>query len=318
MQSTGYTAHTAPPARAPGSFSPIAPHTASTTATSQRPPLRRVETSSSEDLSLLVSKSRPQSSQNAHAPPRPFYAHSKGNSSSTSLQNFSRPTGSLIRSETPLRNASPLNLALATKSSVGDFQKGHGRKHSQSQGSFSPILPTAASSNLSNMATGLSASQIAAQAAMQHQSNHTRQRSQTVPNQQTDNIANTAGNRKPSRGGPTSPPLLSLTEASGPREPSFGGQLYHNGLLGGHISAAQTAANLVFPKSPGSSPALPPAEYEHRMQPDKPIKTEKSKVKLFSRPGKIGIGKDKDPRAGTLPSPSKLGPIDQISREETS
>jgi hypothetical protein len=42
------------------------------------------------------------------------------------------------------------------------------------------------------------------------------------------------------------------------------------------------------------------------MQPDKPIKAEKSKVKLFSRPGKIGISKDKEARAGALPSPSKM------------
>ena len=81
--------------------------------------------------------------------------------------------------------------------------------------------------------------------------------------------------------------------------------MYHNGLLGGHTSAAQTAANVVFPKSPGSSPGLPPTEYAH-MQPDKPISKEKSKVKLFSRPGKIGISKDKAAGAGALPSPSKL------------
>jgi hypothetical protein len=42
------------------------------------------------------------------------------------------------------------------------------------------------------------------------------------------------------------------------------------------------------------------------MQPDKPIKTEKSKVKLFSRPGKIGISKDKEAKTGALPSPSKM------------
>lgn len=157
--------------------------------------------------------------------------------------------------------------------------------------------------------TSLSASRIAAQAAMQHQSMHMRQRSQTVPTPQTDNGSN--GGRRPSRG-PTSPPLLSLTEASGPRESGFGGQVYQNGLLGGsHGNAAQTAANVVFPKSPGSSPGLPAMEYEqHRQQqlphPDKPIKSEKSKVKLFSRPGKIGISKDKEARAGALPSPSKM------------
>ena len=205
-------------------------------------------------------------------------------------------------SSTPLRDVSPLTISTKIDFPV----RGHTRKQSQTQGSFEPYLPTAASSNLSSMAnlnTGLSASQIAAQAAMQHKSQHMRQRSQTVPAPQIgDNGSNGSGSRKPSKG-PTSPPLLSLTEASGPRETSFGGQVYHNGLLGGHTSAAQTAANVVFPKSPGSSPGLPPAEY---MQPDKPISKEKSKVKLFSRPGKIGISKDKDARAGALPSPSKL------------
>jgi hypothetical protein len=153
---------------------------------------------------------------------------------------------------------------------------------------------------MANPNAGLTASQIAAQAAMQHNSQHMRQRSQTVPAPQIgDNGPSGSGNRRPSKG-PTSPPQLSLTEASGPRETSFGGQVYHNGLLGGHTSAAQTAANVVFSKSPGSSPGLPPAEY---MQPDKPISKEKSKVKLFSRPGKIGISKDKEARAGALPSP---------------
>lgn len=158
-----------------------------------------------------------------------------------------------------------------------------------------------------NTSSGLTASQIAAQAAMQHQS-HSRQRSQTVPTQQIDSNATAAGGRRPSRG-PTSPPLLSLTEASVPsRENTLGGQVYHNGLLGGGSqSAAQTAANMAFPKSPNSSPGLPPTNYEqHQMQPDKPIKTEKSKVKLFSRPGKIGISKDKEVRTGALPSPSKM------------
>jgi hypothetical protein len=69
-----------------------------------------------------------------------------------------------------------------------------------------------------------------------------------------------------------------------------------SGSLAG-VTGSQTAANVVFPKSPGSSPGLPAQEYEHRMQPDKPIKSEKSKVKLFSRPGKIGISKDKEAKA---------------------
>ena len=40
---------------------------------------------------------------------------------------------------------------------------------------------------------------------------------------------------------------------------------------------------------------------------DKPVKAEKPKVKLFSRPGKIGTNKDKDGRSVALPSPSKIG-----------
>lgn len=180
---------------------------------------------------------------------------------------------------------------------------------------------------MSNLNTGLSASHIAAQAAMQHQSQHARQRSQTVPTPHLDTSSNVTGSRRPSKG-PISPPLLSLTEASAPRDTSFGGQGYHNGMLGGQSSAAHAAANVVFSKSPGSSPALTPTEYEQRnqalaqaqakaqvqaqllaqaqaqAQAEKPAKSEKSKVKLFSRPGKIGISKDKEAKSGALPSPS--------------
>lgn len=226
-----------------------------------------------------------------------------------------------------MRNASPLT-SVASKSSIGDF-RGHGRKHSQTQGSFEAYLPTAATSNLgsmSNLNTGMSASHIAAQSAMQHQQ-HARQRSQTVPTPQADTSSNSSGSRRPSKG-PISPPLLSLTEASAPRDNTFGGQSYSNGLLGGGSSAAQIAANMVFSKSPGSSPALTSTEFEQRnlahaqaqakaqaqaqlqaqaqaqAQTEKPAKPEKSKVKLFSRPGKIGISKDKEARCGALPSPS--------------
>jgi hypothetical protein len=73
---------------------------------------------------------------------------------------------------------------------------------------------------------------------------------------------------------------------------------------------------MVFPKSPNTSPGFPPSEHEqYRPQPDKPIKTEKSKVKLFSRPGKIGISKEKIP--GALPSPSKM-PFSSLQRNNFS
>ncbi|CAG8976431.1 hypothetical protein HYALB_00012649 [Hymenoscyphus albidus] len=297
-------------ARTPGSFSPAVgtPSQAQlpfSSNTSSRPALRRVYSSSSDD-SESVSNSRTKNGP-MPPPPRPPYATSHSNSSTGSLQNFSRPTPpTQTRSDLPLRNASP---AVGTSKKSGEFVRGHSRK----QGSFEPYLPTAAASKLSNMAnanSGLSASQIAAQAAMQH--THSRQRSQTVPSQYNngDSGSSTSGSRRPSRaGGPTSTPLLSLTEASGPRDNGFGGQVYHNGLLaGGHQSAAQTAANVVFPKSSALSPGLPLSEHDQlRTQPDKPISKEsKSKVKLFSRPGKIGISKDKEASRGALPSPSKM------------
>jgi hypothetical protein len=275
---------------------------------SSRPPIRRVESSSSDDSGLLsIAKQLSPVAQDAPQPPRPpFYASPSHNSSTGSLTNFSRPTPPALRTDVPGRNASPITPS--SRFPNVDSPRGHGRKHSHTQGSFEAYLPTAATSNLASMGNldkALSASQIAAQAAMQHQSQHNRQRSQTVPAPHQIDTGSNNGSRRPSRG-PTSPPILSLTEASGPREHTFGGQVYHNGLLGGHTSAAQAAANVVFPKSPGSSPGLPPSDYEHRMQPDKPVKAEKPKVKLFSRPKNIGISKDKDAKAGALPSPSKM------------
>lgn len=199
----------------------------------------------------------------------------------------------------------------------------------------------------------LSASQIAAQAAIKHhqssqqvpqlqpqgmvqqggynyQSNqnqhqtvlpqHSRQRSQTVPapgqEYETSGGLLSKSSRSSSRG-PLSPPLLSVTEASAPRESGFGGnQGYHNGLLGS--SAAAAAANIVFPRSGQSSPKLPPPGSAGQSTtslpvgtttptevPDKPpLTTQRSKVKLFSRPVKIGI-KTGDPKEKPLPSPGK-------------
>lgn len=322
--------------RAPGSFSPMI---SSSTATS-RPLLRRVESSDSESTSskassqpaITLSKRAPQpgttASSNGPNPPRPLYASSVSNSSTSSLQsqNFSRPNPAPQRTEQSrseqLRNASPLITSRAS----GDYVRGHSRKHSHTQGSFEPYLPTAAASNLGSMAqtngstTTLSASQIAAQAAMQHQTMHMRQRSQTVPAPYMGDGAGSQGSmggRRPSGRGVISPPMLSLTEASAPKDSAFvkDGQVYYNGLLGGpNTNAAHTAANVVFPKSPSTSPGLPPTGYEQTMQhPDKPIKTEKSKTKLFSRPGKIGISRDKTVSNPALPSPSKKASLSSYS-----
>jgi hypothetical protein len=93
------------------------------------------------------------------------------------------------------------------------------------------------------------------------------------------------------------PPMLSLTEASVPRDNAFGGQAYHNGLLGNHTLAATAAANLVFPRSGQTSPGIPTQSSGPPPPPptpasEKPQKPEKSKVKLFSRQVKIGSRSD--------------------------
>jgi hypothetical protein len=295
------------PIRAPGSFSPVVQLPSST---AQRRQIPQVEDSSEEDsLRLNVAKQRAaaaQQQQYATASPRALYASpAPANSSTTSLPNFSRPTPTPLRTDLPFAGGGGAAVSSARTPDSASI-RGHGRKNSHTQGSFEPYLPSSSYSNMSgHLDKALSASQIAAQAAMQHQTQQSRQGSLARGSPLVDAASLHAGNARPQqRGGPASPPVLSLTEASVPRDASFGGQGYHNGLLGGH-GAAQTAANMVFPKSPSTSPGLPPSEYEmYRAQTEKP-KAEKPKVKLFSRPARIGISKDKEGKARELPSPSK-------------
>ncbi|KAI7787204.1 hypothetical protein LA080_000541 [Diaporthe eres] len=260
-------------------------------------------------------------------------AHS--NSSAASLQNFSRPTPSPLANaaaaavaarsvagshDPQLRNTSPLTLPPSTANNNGMSRPlGHSRKHSQNAGAFEPSLPSISTSNLSSYGgmsqqspsqRDLPASHIAAQAAvLSHQQSqqmlqHSRQRSQTVPTPSDHYEAPQPTGKRGS--GQLNPPVLSLTEASAPRETGFGSQGYHNGLLGSN--AATTAANVVFPRSGQTSPIssqLPPQP----PPPPPPLPEKKpeksSKVKLFSRPGKIGTkGESKDK---PLPSPSKIG-----------
>ena len=146
----------------------------------------------------------------------------------------------------------------------------------------------------------LSASQIAAQAAMQHQAStqqHIRQRSITLPSPGQSPPGTTTGKRKP-------PPIQtassdSIRKVNSPQTP---GRQYYNGAVGGHSAAATTAANVAFPRSTHVSPVLPafePPEKEHK------LKSEKSKMKLFSKP-KSGSSKDAD-KERPLPSPNKAG-----------
>ncbi|WQF81284.1 Putative TORC2 component Bit61/PRR5 [Colletotrichum destructivum] len=348
-----------PPPRAPGSFSPLPGSSASNAPSPQRPrPPARTESSSSEE-SLSINFVKPRT----HAPSAPIqpssgtpiYAQfSQANSSTASLQNFSRPTaqrsgttpgGPSGHSSGGGNDLSVSATAATAARTASPFTKGHSRKHSQTPGLFDSTLPSTSTSNLSQVgmshpsanssstnqhqhhhpSPALSASHIAAQAAFQHQTSqqqqqhqqllHVRQRSQTVPNPANGDGDNV---RRGSNGkGPLSPPMLSLTEASGPRENAFGTQGYHKGLLGSHsaaaTSAANAAANAAFPRSGQTSPGLPQQQQLHnpgqpppQLIPDpKPVKPEKSKVKLFSRPVKIGT--KGDPKDKPLPSPSKIG-----------
>ncbi|KAI0535925.1 HbrB-like-domain-containing protein [Xylaria digitata] len=325
-----------PQQRAPGSFSPLVPgsignpsassasllsNTTSTfnaaaaanatAAAPSRPMIRRIDTSSTEDTISLPKTRTPQTPVGLSSPTFP---NSPGRGSP---QNFSRPNRS--GNDTPgTRNASPLTLP--------PTRAGHVRKHSQTPGLFEPSMPSTSASNLSQVGMSqssavLSASQIAAQAAMQHQQQHhqqpqqyhqqqqqhSRHRSQTVPFPGSE--THDPSKRPPPRpaGGSRSPPMLSLTEASAPRDNGFGSLGYHNGLLGSHAAAATTAANVAFPRtsSSQSTSPVPPIQEPSIPPPEKPAKAEKSKVKLFSRPKKIDTKSESKERP--IPSPSKIG-----------
>lgn len=253
-------------------------------------PLRRPDTpgSDSSDSSQVVSAKR-----------SPFAAHlpvfasasqagtnNNNNNSNSLLPNFSRPSAQFMPSNDPplRRGGSPLAPPL-------ELQKHRPRQHSQ--GFFEPSLPTASLFEHSSTMAGLTASQIAAQAAMQHQAaaQHVRKRSQTVPNSQ-DPLGQEG--RRGSKSSP--PPIQTNTHGHLPTS-----EQYHNGLVG--TTAAATAANAAFPRSPLLQSAGPPLDHNQEREP----KHKASKMKLFSKPKHIGISKDKEfeRRDRPLPSPNK-------------
>lgn len=153
------------------------------------------------------------------------------------------------------------------------------------------------------MSSGLNASQIAAQAAMQgNNPQHMRKRSMTVPD--PNDLRN-----------PGSPPPVPTFNISSTNRSHYG-----EGFSGGHklaaATAATTAANVAFPRSPQFSPGHPPPDahtggFPGMSAPEREVKQakEKSKMKLFSKPKAIGIIKDKDveKKYVALPSPNKIG-----------
>lgn len=276
--------------RRPGAFSP---HPLSSPGLHQghaqsTEPSESDSSSSSQVTALSVNKRfpHPQQSQAGRRPPIPS---GSSNTSSTSVNTFSRPSIVHANSEQPLRRNSPF---------LSDAQK-HKRQHSQ--GFFEPSLPTATLSEQATM-TNLSASQIAAQAAMQHQAanQQSRHRSQTAPGPQSPPEP-AAGRRKP-------PPPLYTADAprrAGGVEPARP-QQYQNGLIGGH-SAAATAANAAFPRSAQLSPGLTSFQSPFEKH---TLKTERSKIKLFSKPKQSGAVNTKDMAHSErpLPSPNMMGP----------
>lgn len=186
----------------------------------------------------------------------------------------------MLQNDQPSRKGSPLGTPFAR----------HQRQHSQ--GYFEPSMPSASLADHSNMAS-LSASQIAAQAAMQHlsMSSHARKRSQTVPVPQ-EQIQQES--RKVSK---SSPPPLNTGFDTASTHAAAAEQQYRNGLVGN--TAAATAANVAFPRN--------------LMSTDVPEKEQKkgSKMRMF-KPKHIGITRDKDKdkdremKDKPLASPNKL------------
>ncbi|KAL8726179.1 MAG: hypothetical protein Q9181_006150 [Wetmoreana brouardii] len=273
--------------RRPGFFSSQAPSSPSQT----RPQSADASESDSHSSSSALSRD----TQNFPFPQqlpfqRPPIVHlPSSNASTTSVNSYSRPPLPVSSSERelPSRKNSPL---------IGADNKSHRRQHSQ--GFFEPTLPSlpsASSAEQAAMASKLTPSQIAAQAAMQHQSGvqHVRKRSQTVPSPQTPPESST-GKRKPAP----------IQTGSDSRRPS-GGQQYSNGSVGGGNTAAATAASVAYPKSAPLSPGLTnfgvPQEKEHKLQ------NQRSKMKLFSKPKQIAINNNLEAKDRPLPSPNKIG-----------
>lgn len=250
---------------------------------------------SSQIAAPSIAKRPPNPQPFARPAPSPFGRLQTA--SATNLHSFSRPAVPRPLHDLPLRQHSNSPATEPSAEPVGR-QIGH-RPRQHSQGFFEPSLPTASSSNAQAMAH-LTASQIAAQAAMQVQNpHHIRKRSMTIPDPAVTNGSAV-------RLQPTSPPppVANVNTSSA-------NALYQNGILGGSRAAAATAASAAFPRSPLHPTGLP-SDYapvpvlSEREQ--KPIK-EKSKMKLFSKPKSIAIIKDKDSdrKHPALPSPNKMG-----------
>ena len=279
--------------RRPGAFSPVP-----STSLGQSQPLKELDhqevgpsdsESSQSSQSTAMSTNKRLPFKQMPSPARPSSnVPSNFNSSTPSLLNYPRPSITQIPSDQPSRKNSPLNP-------VTESQR---HKRQYSQGFFEPSLSTASLAEQSTM-SNLTASQIAAQAAMQQQSNqqHIRKRSLTVPSPQSP-PENGNQRSKASSLQPIHVPNNVRKLSSG----SLGIQQYHNG----HNIAATSAANAAFPRNAQLSPGL--TNFEPATVGEQKVKSEKSKMKLFSKPKHIGISshKDSDRKDKSLPSANRI------------
>jgi hypothetical protein len=144
---------------------------------------------------------------------------------------------------------------------------------------------------------------MAAQIAMHSQpmeQQHSRKRSQTLPDPSGNN------------GTPPNQPLPQRWPLAAERSfnvNSSNGLRNMDGFIGGHSLAAATAAQVaVHPRSPQYTPAVidrapPVPEKDPRV-----VKKETKGIKLFSKPSKIGVLRDKDfdKKHPAMPSPGKM------------
>ena len=136
---------------------------------------------------------------------------------------------------------------------------------------------------------------------MQHQQRsapqHSRKRSQTVPSPQSPPESSRLKSKPPPL------PAVQVRKVTG--TPPAGLQP-QNGLSSSPTAAAATAANAAFPRKAQLSPGLTSFS-EQPTDKDVKTKSERSKMKLFSKPKHIGITsyKDADRRDRPLPSPGK-------------
>ncbi|KIV80106.1 hypothetical protein PV11_07628 [Exophiala sideris] len=268
-----------PPPRRLGLRSPVPPSSVSPNPSrsgskqSNRPGSSGSDTSASSSLSVLK-----RSPYNQQLPS--FVPHN--NNSNASLQSHTRPSAQYM----PRDGAGRQNMGPPS-----DYHKHRPRQHSQ--GYFEPSMPSASLASQSALhdhagTSGLTPSQIAAQAAMQHlaAANHNRKRSQTIPFPQEQNQQES---RRSSRGSTGS-------HEGQPQSPAQD-QQYRNGLIGNN--AAATAASVVFPRNFASSSQVSLVEEDKSK---KGLKRFRPKHMVLSR------DKDKESKEKALPSPNKLAP----------